>query len=94
MTRSASIAPLRPRRAPGIIHGLLALLALAWPASLHAQTLGPADGHDLAPTDIERVAVGDEAPLFTLDSFSRGAVSLADFQGEKNVVLVFYRGHW
>ena len=59
-----------------------------------AQTLGPADGHDLPPTDIGRVAVGTEAPLFTLDSFDRGPVDLAGFRGEKNVVLVFYRGHW
>ena len=63
-------------------------------ASARAQTLGPVDGHDLPPTDIERVAPGDEAPLFTLDSFDRGPVDLAGFRGEKNVVLVFYRGHW
>ena len=63
-------------------------------ASARAQTLGPVDGHDLPPTDIERVALGDEAPLFTLDSFARGPVDLAGFRGEKNVVLVFYRGHW
>lgn len=59
-----------------------------------AQTLGPVDGHDLAPTEIGRVAVGTEAPLFTLDSFDRGPVDLAGFRGQKNVVLVFYRGHW
>ena len=62
--------------------------------SARAQTHGPVDGHDLPPTDIERVALGDEAPLFTLDSFDRGPVDLAGFRGEKNVVLVFYRGHW
>lgn len=56
--------------------------------------LGPADGHDLPPTDLERVAVNDTAPLFTLESFHGDTVSLADFRGEKNVVLVFYRGHW
>lgn len=72
---------------------LLAVGALAT-ASARAQTLGPVDGHDLPPTDIERVALGDEAPLFTLDSFDRGPVDLAGFRGEKNVVLVFYRGHW
>ena len=72
---------------------LLAVGAFA-AASARAQTLGPVDGHDLPPTDIERVAPGDEAPLFTLDSFDRGPVDLAGFRGEKNVVLVFYRGHW
>lgn len=63
-------------------------------ASVRAQTLGPVDGHDLPPTEIGRVALGDEAPLFTLESFDRGPVDLAGFHGEKNVVLVFYRGHW
>ena len=73
----------------------LALVALLTTVSAaRAQDLGPADGHDLPPTDIERVAVGDEAPLFALESFDRGAVSLSGFRGDKNVVLVFYRGHW
>lgn len=75
--------------------GLLALAGFfAMVSALDAQTLGPADGHDLAATDLERVTVGDEAPLFTLDSFDSGPVDLAGFRGEKNVVLVFYRGHW
>lgn len=75
---------------------LLALVAaLAFAARPgHAQDLGPVDGHDLPATDIERVAVGDEAPLFTLESHGGEPVELAGFRGEKNVVLVFYRGHW
>ena len=56
--------------------------------------LGPVDGHDLPPTDLERVQVGDEAPDFTLASLAGPNVSLSDYRGEKNVVLVFYRGHW
>lgn len=75
------------------ILSLLAIGAFA-AASARAQTLGPVDGHDLPRTEIERVALGDEAPLFTLDSFDRGPVDLAGFRGDKNVVLVFYRGHW
>lgn len=71
---------------------MLGLLAASTPT--RAQDLGPADGHDLPGTDIERVAVGDEAPLFTLESFDRGPVELSGFRGDKNVVLVFYRGHW
>ena len=69
-----------------------ALALAAAPAG--AQTLGPADGHDLPGTDLERVAVGGEAPLFTLGSYDRGPVELASFRDNKNVVLVFYRGHW
>ncbi len=75
---------------------LLALMTLGIAAvsAASGQTLGPVDGHDLPPTDIERVALGDEAPLFTLQSFRSGAVELASFRGQKHVVLVFYRGHW
>ncbi len=71
---------------------LAAFLLTGAPAA--AQTLGPADGHDLPPTELERVMVGGEAPLFTLESYDRGPVELASFRGDKNVVLVFYRGHW
>lgn len=80
-----------------LVHaGFLSTLLVGAFASAPAagQTLGPVDGHDLAPTEIGRVAVGTEAPLFTLESFDHGAVDLAGFRGEKNVVLVFYRGHW
>ena len=44
--------------------------------------------------DIERVQVGHEAPDFTLASLAGPPVTLSDFRGQKNVVLVFYRGHW
>ena len=56
--------------------------------------LGPTDGHDLPPTDLERVAVGDEAPGFALAALSGSTVTLSEFRRDKNVVLVFYRGHW
>lgn len=36
------------------------------------------------------VQVGDAAPEFTLPSTHGGQVSLADFKGQKNVVLAFY----
>jgi len=57
-------------------------------------TLGPRDGHDLAPTELDRVAVGTAAPDFSLLSLDGETYTLSDFQGNKNVVLVFYRGHW
>ena len=56
--------------------------------------LGPVDGFDLPPTDLDRVQEGDVAPDFTLTSLAGPPVTLSDFRGEKNVVLVFYRGHW
>lgn len=56
--------------------------------------LGPKDGAGLPPTDLARVAVGILAPDFTLESKDGMAVNLSSFRGRKNVVLVFYRGHW
>ena len=56
--------------------------------------LGPKDGRDLPREDLERVQVGDLAPDFTLDTHSDGYITLSDYRGKKNVVLVFYRGHW
>jgi len=57
-------------------------------------TLGPADGRDLPPVDTGRVAVGDVAPDFALASWDDGVIRLSDFRGEKDVILVFYRGYW
>jgi cytochrome oxidase Cu insertion factor (SCO1/SenC/PrrC family) len=56
--------------------------------------LGPKDGPGLPPTDLARVAVGRPAPDFTLESKDGGTVTLSSFRGRKDVVLVFYRGHW
>ena len=73
------------------------VLATVLSASLHAQSrmaLGPNDGRDLAPTEIERVAVGTRAPDFTLAKMGGGSTTLSSFRGKKNVVLVFYRGFW
>ena len=56
--------------------------------------LGPVDGLDLAPTDLERVAVGTVAPDFSLAAMNDDTLTLSDYRGSRNVVLVFYRGHW
>ncbi len=47
----------------------------------------------LAPTDLGRVRPGLEAPEFRLPSADGRMVSLSEFRG-RNLVLVFYRGHW
>jgi peroxiredoxin (alkyl hydroperoxide reductase subunit C) len=57
-------------------------------------TLGPADGLDLPPTDLARVAVGTMAPDFSLRTLSGDTITLSSFRGAKDVILVFYRGHW
>ena len=56
--------------------------------------LGPTDGHDLSPTDIDRVLAGQMAPDFSATSLEGPIVTLSQFRGKKNVVLFFYRGHW
>ena len=63
-------------------------------AEIQEIVLGPADGHDLPPTDTGRVAVATIAPDFSAVSLAGPTVTLSQFRGDKNVVLVFYRGHW
>lgn len=57
-------------------------------------TLGPKDGLDLPAIDLERVAVGTMAPDFSLETLDGDTLTLSQFRGAKEVVLVFYRGHW
>jgi cytochrome oxidase Cu insertion factor (SCO1/SenC/PrrC family) len=68
-----------------------ALLMFSSPA--FAQ-LGPKDGADLAPTDLNRIRVGQPAPDLTLEDAEGKAIALSSFQDKKSVVLVFYRGYW
>ena len=56
--------------------------------------LGPVDGHDLPPADLERVLAGSPAPDFTALSSTGEPITLSDYHGEKDVILFFYRGHW
>ncbi len=70
------------------------IAALLMAGSLEAQSLGPTDGRDLGAVDIDRVAVGEPAPDFTLPQYGGGQVTLSQFRGTKNIVLVFYRGYW
>jgi peroxiredoxin len=41
---------------------------------------------------MSRVAINTHAPEFTLPDFNGHSVSLSDFKGRKNVLLVFNRG--
>ncbi len=85
-TKSCSAGPRR------LLAGTCGLLFLVAPAAIAA--LGPKDGRDLPPADLNRVQVGQPAPDFTLESMDGNPVTLSDFRGKKRVVLVFYRGHW
>lgn len=68
-------------------------LAVLSASSAYGQ-LGPQDRAKLTPTDLERIKVGDRAPDFTLENMDGKRISLSDFRGKKNVVLVFNRGYW
>jgi cytochrome oxidase Cu insertion factor (SCO1/SenC/PrrC family) len=72
---------------------LFALIFLPVQATVSAQTASK-DGAKPVATDLERVEVGHPAPDFTLEDSEGKNVSLADYRGKKNVVLIFYRGHW
>src|SRR5262249_60035001 len=64
-------------------------------SSAVAQTkLGPKETAQLPATDLERVAVGTEAPDFTLEDQTGKPIMLSESRGKKSVVLVFYRGYW
>ena len=56
------------------------------PATTQATT-APADSEDTAPA-------GRLAPAFELLNAAGETVSLASYAGDRNVVLVFYRGFW
>ena len=57
-------------------------------------SLGPLDGEILAPTDVERITVGQIAPDFRLLDETGTPHQLSEYRGHKNVILVFYRGNW
>lgn len=71
-----------------------AALLLSFVSAASALALGPVDGQELAATDLERVNVGGSAPDFSLEDETGKVVALSQFRDKKNVVLVFYRGHW
>ena len=77
---------------------LLVVAAFVVPRTAAGQgpvkSLGPRDGSGLSPLDTGRVAVGTVAPDFSLEAKDSGVVTLSRFRGRKNVILVFYRGHW
>ena len=79
-----------------LFSGVLVILtwSIAVAGAQVGTTFGPKDGTGLPPTDLTRVAVGAPAPDFTLESKEGAVVTLSSFRGRKDVVLVFYRGHW
>lgn len=56
--------------------------------------LGPKDGANLAGDRFGAREVDQAAPDFTLEDMTGKRISLSDYRGKKNLILVFYRGHW
>lgn len=79
---------------PLAIVGVFALGAGATEAQTPSQELGPVDGHDLPGTDLERIAIGDVAPDFTLETYRGDRLTLSENRGQREILLVFYRGAW
>ena len=84
----------------GIIAALcMAVLALAACGTSSEPTAGGAEA-TIAPTATEVAATSVPAPsamlapAFELPNAKGDTVSLASYAGNKNVVLVFYRGFW
>lgn len=73
---------------------LTTVLLLAGAAAAPPPALGPKDGRDLSPADLNRVQAGQPAPDFTLEALGGRPLSLSNYRGKKRVVLVFYRGQW
>ena len=62
--------------------------------STTAPTAATSSGESETSATDEPEPQGDSAPMFTLPNAAGQNVSLASFAGDKNVVLVFYRGFW
>jgi hypothetical protein len=84
------------RLATALLLSLAALTACAGDVERPAEApaLGPADGRELPGTDLDRVRAGDVAPDFSLVSLAGPVLTLSEYRGSRNVVLVFYRGWW
>jgi len=69
-----------------------AMPAASFPTAAPASA-EPADDPAVAAS-AESQRAGEVAPKFELPNAQGESVSLASYAGEKNVVLVFYRGFW
>ncbi len=71
------------------------LVTLLLATSVLAETPGTYKSGQLKPMDsVLKVAVGDQAPNFTLPALQGGKVSLSSYRGKKNVVITFVPAAW
>ena len=73
---------------------MIAFFAILLSSTTVLAQLGPKDGADLSPTDLNRIKVGQPAPDFSLEDAGGKTITLSEFRDKKTVVLVFYRGYW
>jgi len=78
----------------GIRFFLAAFFAILLSSTTVLAQLGPKDGADLSPTDLNRIKVGQPAPDFSLEDAGGKTIALSEFRDKKTLVLVFYRGYW
>jgi len=78
----------------GIRFFLAAFFAILLSSTTVLAQLGPKDGADMSPTDLNRIKVGQPAPDFSLEDAGGKTIALSEFRDKKTVVLVFYRGYW
>jgi hypothetical protein len=76
-------------RLPSAAAGLLRPAAVV---ALFVLLLGAAPA--AAGRQPERVAVGDSAIDFTMQSIDGETYTLSDLRGEKNAIVIFFRGTW
>ena len=73
---------------------ILAVFAVLITSTTALAQLGPKDGADLSPTDLNRIKVGQPAPDFSLEDVNGKTITLSELRDKKTVILVFYRGYW
>ena len=70
------------------------ILAVAFLTGGFILAAAPVEAEDALPTQAERVAVGQEAPGFSLTGTDGRSYAPSDVRGQKDLVLIFFRGTW
>lgn len=79
----------RPESRPAVRRVATAFLLLSLAAALPGLAAGAAE-----PQQADRVAVGDTAIDFSLQSIDGETYRLSDLRGDKNAIVIFFRGSW
>lgn len=82
-----------PRARGRAFLGLFSVLLMGT-ALITAAPRGASATQSASATQAERVAVGDEAIDFTMQSIDGETYRLSDLRGEKNAIIIFFRGAW